>query len=178
MSDLKFELMFFGDQEFEDLTFVSLDCKVENPEKFWENVLKVYEKWETKYPEKFKDFRPFILKDNEITKNAKFFYNWQNNAFLMYSCLEELKYDFPEIGKTIPPNWPQLDDVDVAKFTNELLLSIGNNAEIDLEFNYYSDEEEDEDDDFMPQNEYRLSISANENSETAKYYFQEIDREY
>jgi hypothetical protein len=180
MSDLNFESMFFSDEEYEDFTFVSLDCDVTNPDKFWENVLKVYEKWETKYPEKFKDFRPFILEDNEIKKNYNFFRAWMNNAFLLYSYSEELKYDFPEIGKNIPPNWPQLDDEDVAKFTNELLLSIGKSAELDLEFNYYSDEEDDEEeeDDFgMPQNEYRLSISAIGNSEIAKYYFQEVDRD-
>jgi hypothetical protein len=76
---------------FSNLT-KDISHEVEDLGKFENDLNKLYDKWETKNPEIFSNFRPVILNEdkNEIIFNEDFFNDWENS--IPYT--EENKYKF------------------------------------------------------------------------------------
>ena len=136
---------------FSNLT-QDISHEVEDYVKF-ENVLnELYDKWETKNPDIFSNFRPVILNEdkNDIIFDEHFFNEWENA--IPYT--EENKYKFTFIiqggdGLEKEVNWGtdvegSFDDsiktysrtfnAEVARFTNDIMKLLGEYAEMNFYF--------------------------------------------
>ena len=136
---------------FSNLT-QDISHEVEDFVKFENDLNELYDKWETKNPEIFSNFRPVILNEdkNEIIFNEDFFNDWENS--IPYT--EENKYKFAFIiqggdGLEKEVNWgtdvegsfdesigtySRTFNAEVAHLTNDIMKLLGELAEMNFYF--------------------------------------------
>ncbi len=123
----------------------------------------LYERYEEKDADFFKDFRPVIIskEKNIIAFDKPFFKDWEENKSLIPFVIQGGNFKEREIGWGNPME-AHLDNKLVKMFTNDLMKLMGEGSKINFSFEVNADD---------VYEEYQIDISPNFKSKIPKTKF-------
>ena len=162
--------IWFGDLELE----ITKDLNCNDISESLENL---YNNWNNKHPEIFKDFRPIIISNNELVLNNNLI-GWEDDDYLLPFVVQGGEFpSYGQPGKHISWGWNREDkfknDI-ISEFTNDLLKILGNDVELNLYWQVTTD---------GGYESYVTNISANNDSKFPKIdgcatWYEDYDEDY